>query len=140
MYETSYGLLIWRKNKNEVEFLIVHPSGSYNFGAPYNIPKGRPKNDEAPLDSAIRETFEETGISGKNFFYLGEIEYKSKSNKHVHCWLAEYDKGQVDEYGSCPNKDWENDEARFYPHTNALSMVKLDIKPLLWLAQKKLGL
>jgi ADP-ribose pyrophosphatase YjhB (NUDIX family) len=54
------GLVIIQDNK----ILLVHPSNSPWFGT-YSIPKGGLDVKEDPLDAAIRETREETGIKIK---------------------------------------------------------------------------
>ena len=82
------GLLMCRKEDNELQFFLVHPGGPFyvkkNEGV-WSIPKGLPENDEEILQTAQREFFEETGIEAKAPFYpLGSV--KQKSGKIVHAW------------------------------------------------------
>jgi len=82
------GLLMCRKENNELQFFLVHPGGPFyakkNEGV-WSIPKGLPENDEEILQTAQREFFEETGIEAKAPFYpLGSV--KQKSGKIVHAW------------------------------------------------------
>ncbi len=85
------GILVYRKNANELEIFLVHPGGPFwknkDAGA-WSIPKGEFGDDEIPLDAAKREFFEETGfnISG-DFIELQPI--KLKSGKIVFAWALE---------------------------------------------------
>jgi predicted NUDIX family NTP pyrophosphohydrolase len=92
------GLLMCRKENNELQFFLVHPGGPFyvkkNDGV-WSIPKGLPENDEEILQTAQREFFEETGIKAKGPFYpLGSV--KQKSGKIVHAWTfkGEWDSDQ----------------------------------------------
>jgi predicted NUDIX family NTP pyrophosphohydrolase len=92
------GLLMCRKEDNELQFFLVHPGGPFyvkkNEGV-WSIPKGLPEDDEEILATAQREFFEETGIKAKGPFYpLGSI--KQKSGKIVHAWTfrGEWDPDQ----------------------------------------------
>ena len=82
------GLLMCRKENNELQFFLVHPGGPFyvkkNEGV-WSIPKGLPENHEEILQTARREFFEETGIKATGPFYpLGSV--KQKSGKIVHAW------------------------------------------------------
>ena len=93
MAKIAAGLLMFRKQKNELEFFLVHPGGPFfakkNEGA-WSIPKGLPEGDEEILQTAQREFFEETGIKPTPPFYpLGSI--KLKSGKIIHAWSFEGD-------------------------------------------------
>jgi len=52
----SSGTLLYRRAGLTVEVLIVHPSGQYNRGAPWSIPKGKPEPGEDLETAARRET------------------------------------------------------------------------------------
>jgi predicted NUDIX family NTP pyrophosphohydrolase len=88
MQKTSAGLLMYRVNERGIEVFLVHPGGPFwakkDLGA-WSIPKGEPGPDEAPLDAAIREFEEETGIkpSGR-FIELASIH--QKAGKTVLAW------------------------------------------------------
>lgn len=87
----SAGVLVYRKNKNELEVFLVHPGGplwkNKDAGA-WSIPKGEFNDEENPLAAAKREFFEETGfnISG-DFIELQPV--KLKSGKIVFAWAVE---------------------------------------------------
>lgn len=87
----SAGLMLYRKINNTIEIFLVHPGGPFwknkDEGA-WSIPKGEFNDDEEPLQAAIREFFEETGIQ-----ISGElVELKpvmQKGGKIVYAWALE---------------------------------------------------
>jgi len=86
----SAGLVVIQDNK----LLLVHPTNSPLWGT-YSIPKGGIDKGEESLDAAIRETFEETGITiKKKDIYRsldGVINYtneKGKITKRVYYFVA----------------------------------------------------
>lgn len=74
----SAGLLVYRGPVEDVEVLLVHPGGPYwakrDEGA-WSIPKGECVDEEAPLATARREFFEETGSRAPDgrALLLGEV-------------------------------------------------------------------
>lgn len=54
----SYGVIPIFKNEDSFYILLVKNSKGGHWG----LPKGTPEKDEEPIDTAIRELFEETGI------------------------------------------------------------------------------
>jgi 8-oxo-dGTP pyrophosphatase MutT (NUDIX family) len=58
----SYGIIPVFRNGTEYNILIVQNSKGGHFG----LPKGTPENDEVPMQTAIRELQEETGIEEKD--------------------------------------------------------------------------
>lgn len=89
----SAGVLVYRKNGNELEVFLVHPGGPFwknkDAGA-WSIPKGEFGDDENALDAAKREFFEETGFSiSGDFIELQPL--KLKSGKIVFAWAVESD-------------------------------------------------
>jgi 8-oxo-dGTP pyrophosphatase MutT (NUDIX family) len=82
------GCLVRAEFDGEPRYLVVHPSGPYNRGKPYSIPKGLVGPGELPEQAAIRETREETGLDCLIVAPLGEIDYV-KSRKTVIVYLAE---------------------------------------------------
>jgi predicted NUDIX family NTP pyrophosphohydrolase len=86
------GILAYRQVNKNIEFFLVHPGGPFfknkDLGS-WTIPKGE-FTDEAPLDAAIREFKEETGIDiNGNFIELGKV--KQKGGKTVQAWAVEFD-------------------------------------------------
>ena len=89
----SAGILLFRMNKKNLEFFLVHPGGPFwknkDLGA-WSIPKGEFEDGEDPLKAARREFEEETGqkIDG-DFIPLKSV--KLKSGKMVYAWAIEKD-------------------------------------------------
>ena len=52
---TSYGVLIFNEQH---QLLVAHVTGKHVW----DIPKGGAESGEAPIEAAVRETFEETGV------------------------------------------------------------------------------
>ncbi len=82
------GLLMCRKEKGELQFMLVHPGGPFyvkkNEGV-WSIPKGIIDPNEKLEDAAEREFHEETGIKPQPPYHsLGSI--KMKSGKIIHVW------------------------------------------------------
>lgn len=89
----SAGLLMYRRQNNSVEFLLVHPGGPFwknkDDGA-WSIPKGEVQPGEDLLSRARIEFNEELGLEASgNFLPLGSI--KQKNGKTVHAWAFEGD-------------------------------------------------
>lgn len=90
MPKKSAGILLYRFHLNMPEVFLVHPGGLFwekkDKGA-WSVPKGE-FTDEDPLNAAIREIEEETGIrvSG-NFIELSPV--KQKSGKVIYVWALE---------------------------------------------------
>ena len=93
MPKRSAGLIMFRRVKNELEVLLVHPGGpiwSKKDKGAWTVPKGEYEDDEEPLDAAKREFEEETGFpAAGEFLALGTI--KQKSGKRVTAWAFEGD-------------------------------------------------
>lgn len=88
----SAGILLFRKTCEQPEFFLVHPGGPFWKGkekGAWSIPKGE-FADEDPLEAAIREFQEETGIElNGNFIALTPV--KLKSGKFIYAWATEGD-------------------------------------------------
>jgi predicted NUDIX family NTP pyrophosphohydrolase len=89
--KTSAGLLLYRKSKNILEVFLVHPGGPFwknKDAGVWSIPKGELNEKEEPLQAAIREFYEETGIAvSGTFMHLQPI--VQKSGKIVLAWAIE---------------------------------------------------
>jgi predicted NUDIX family NTP pyrophosphohydrolase len=86
-------LLMFRRNRDSLEFLLAHPSGPFwkskDEGA-WSIPKGQVQPGEDLLSRAKIEFEEEIGIKASgSFLPLGSI--KQKGGKTVHGWAFEGD-------------------------------------------------
>ncbi len=95
MPKKSAGIIVFKKNHDEYEFLLVHPGGPFWAKKDLNswsIPKGEFGDEEEPLDAAKREFEEETGfkITGE-FIELDPV--KQPSGKIIFSWAVE---GNID--------------------------------------------
>jgi predicted NUDIX family NTP pyrophosphohydrolase len=84
----SAGLLMFRRKREELEVLLVHPGGPYfqkkDDGA-WTIPKGELAEGEDLLTRARIEFEEELGIAPSGHWLdLGSVE--QKGGKTVHAW------------------------------------------------------
>ena len=86
--KVSAGLLLYRRENGEFEFLLVHLGGPYwsrkDAGA-WFVPKGGMEEDEGEFTAARREFQEETGMQPQGpFLELGSVYHKS--GKRVVAW------------------------------------------------------
>jgi predicted NUDIX family NTP pyrophosphohydrolase len=90
--KTSAGIIVYRKNHENVELLLAHPGGPFyknKVGRVWSIIKGETKENEDIKETAIREFEEETGLKVDfNPKYLGA--YKSKK-KTIQAFYIEKD-------------------------------------------------
>ena len=119
MVKESAGTLLYRRSPAGLEVLLVHPSGNYNRGKPWSIPKGIPDPGEELESAARRETIEETGVVAGDLESLGSIRYQ-KSGKQIHCFAGP---APVDASPSCAS--WEVDRSEFV----AIDQARKDLHP-----------
>ncbi len=116
----SAGTLLYRHRGDNLEVLLVHPSGNYNRKSPWSIPKGEPDADE-PLEAAARrETLEETGVIAVELVPLGDIIYQ-KSRKRVYAFT-----GLASAEANPQCASWEVDRAEFLPIDQARDVIHPD--------------
>jgi predicted NUDIX family NTP pyrophosphohydrolase len=123
----SAGSVLYRRQGEQIEVLLVHPSGNYNRRAPWSIPKGIPDEGESLAEAAARETKEETGVDVdlSKLTSLGHVEYR-KSRKRIHAFAAPA-ANDVAPQPAC----WEVDRAEFLPLYEARRLIHPDQAPLL---------
>jgi predicted NUDIX family NTP pyrophosphohydrolase len=122
----SAGIVAYRRRGEQIEVLLVHPSGNYNRKAPWGIPKGNPDEGEGLEAAAVRETKEETGIEVQgDLVPLGSVEYK-RSRKRIHAFAA---LAPTDARPQCAS--WEVDRVEFLPVDEALTVIHPDQRLLI---------
>ncbi|MES1242020.1 MAG: NUDIX domain-containing protein [Acidobacteriota bacterium] len=93
MPKTSAGLLVYRLREGGLEVFLAHPGGPFwarkDLGA-WSIPKGELGESEDPLEAAIREFREETGLDIEGSFEP-LTPRKMSGGKLVHAWAVEGD-------------------------------------------------
>ena len=92
MAAQSAGILLFRTSGMVSEVLLVHPGGPFfarrDLGY-WTVPKGEYAAGEAPLDAAIREFFEETGVLlPDNAFFYPLDPVRQKGGKQVIVWAV----------------------------------------------------
>src|SRR5437588_12480710 len=91
---TSAGLLVFRRQGDALEVLLVHPGGPYfrdkDHGF-WTIPKGEIGESEDPVSRAKMESEEELGIAAPagQLIELGWV--AQQGGKTVHAWAFEGD-------------------------------------------------
>ncbi|MGI8839179.1 MAG: NUDIX domain-containing protein [Caulobacteraceae bacterium] len=90
---TSAGILVYRRTPRGTDFLLGHPGGPVwarkDLGA-WMVPKGLIQPGEAPLDAALREFEEETGLKPPPLD-RPLTPLRQAGGKDVLCWAAEGD-------------------------------------------------
>jgi predicted NUDIX family NTP pyrophosphohydrolase len=115
-----------------LEVLLVHPSGNYNRGKPWSIPKGNPEVGESDQEAARRETREETGVAAGQLVSLGSIVYR-KSGKRIVCFAGP---APTDSEPRCAS--WEVDRAEFVPLPEAWDLLHPDQREFLRMLREML--
>jgi predicted NUDIX family NTP pyrophosphohydrolase len=114
MPKTSAGILLYRRQGNELEVLLVHPGGPFltkkDLGA-WSLAKGEYQEGEDPLCAALREFFEETGHRPTGpFLPLGER--RQPSGKRILAWAAESDWDPASLVSNTFNMEWPRGSGR----------------------------
>jgi 8-oxo-dGTP pyrophosphatase MutT (NUDIX family) len=113
-HETSAGGVVWRRDNGHLEIVMARPSRK----DAWVLPKGQPNPGESLIETAARETREETGLEVVPGAEVGKISYvfswrdspgKSlvRIFKNVHYFLMEPRGGSLDAH------DHEMDEVRW---------------------------
>jgi predicted NUDIX family NTP pyrophosphohydrolase len=111
----SAGLLMFRRRGATLEVLLGHPGGPYWAGkddGAWTLPKGGIRAGETPLDSAIREFAEETGLDAHGpYIALGSI--VQRSGKIVYAWAFEGDCDLAQVRSSHTTVEWPPRSGRY---------------------------
>lgn len=114
MTRRSAGILLYRRRGDGVEVFLAHPGGPFwarrDAGA-WTVPKGQVEAGEDPLETAIREFEEETGIRLEGPFRpLGEI--RQKAGKIVTAWACEGDADPAAVSSNTVRMEWPRNSGR----------------------------
>ena len=113
-HETSAGGVVWRRNDGHLEIVLARPARK----DAWVLPKGQPNPNESLIETAARETHEETGLEVAPGAEVGKISYifswrdgpgkpLVRIFKSVHYFLMEPRGGSLDGH------DHEMDEVRW---------------------------
>jgi 8-oxo-dGTP diphosphatase len=118
--QVSSGGVIFRREGSNAEIALV----AVKEGRVWSLPKGVVEKGEEPSQTAVREVWEETGLSGRIVKKIGDISYwyyikdnNTKCRKTVHFYLLEYVSGTTSDH------NWEVDAAEWVPIDDALNRV-----------------
>lgn len=120
--EFSAGSIVYRKKENNVEFLLILDA----YGK-WAIPKGHIEKKEKPLDAALRETKEETGLTklevinelGKSDFWF-KAHYDSNELIHKYVYYFLFKTSEKDKINF---QKEEIQDAKWYPENEALEKI-----------------
>lgn len=121
--EKSCGLIVLKEEQNKMKVLLVH----HNVGH-WGLPKGHVEGDETEIETAIRETMEETGIKASVTSNFREvITYKPRENaiKNVVFFI-----GNVSDDKIIPQLT-EVSEAKFVEINEALNLISHEDEKIL---------
>ena len=113
-HETSAGGVVWRREGDKLEIVMARPAGK----DAWVLPKGQPNPKETLIETAARETREETGLEVTPGPAVGTISYVfswrdspgkplTRIFKKVHYFLMEPRGGSLDAH------DHEMDEVQW---------------------------
>ena len=114
--ELSAGLVLVRKMRGRWWFAALRPQGKRE--GTWVLPKGLLDEGETPVETALREGFEETGVHGRLVAKLGDVRYvytweSERVFKIVSFYLARAAGGRI---GAIPpGMEVEVAEARWLP-------------------------
>ncbi|HJX38234.1 MAG TPA: NUDIX hydrolase [Anaerolineae bacterium] len=121
--QRSAGGVLYQEREGQMWIVLI----ATRQGAVWGLPKGLIEKGEDPLQAAVREVREESGLQGENVADLGHIEYWYRDSnsgvlyhKFVHYFLLRYVSGDVPDHG------WEVDEARWFSVDDALHVISYE--------------
>lgn len=87
--QRAAGGVVWRRHRKRTEVLLVHRP----IRADWSLPKGKAKPGENPLQTAMREVAEETGLPVTMGAFLTQVRYSSGgADKRVDYWAMRLDR------------------------------------------------
>ena len=124
--EFSAGVVLVRRMRGRWWFAAVRPQGKPE--GTWALPKGLVDPGEAPAETAVREGFEETGVTGRLDAKLGDVRYVytwkgERVFKVVSFFLAYAQHGRIGDLP--PGMEIEVAEARWLPLVDAPTAARL---------------
>jgi len=98
-YQKVAGFVIFRRTEEGIKFLLLYKGGTY-----WNFPKGHFESGETGLETALRETYEETGLKKSDLKIIPEFRAYEKFSfpsgnqmiyKNLILYLAETNKEEI---------------------------------------------
>ena len=123
MQKLSAGIVVYRKNNDKSEVLLVHPGGPFfakKDDGVWSIPKGEYADGEDALLAARREFAEETGNTLPEGEFLPLKQIKIKSGKVISAWALEADFVQPFIQSNFFEMEWppRSGKKRLFPETD----------------------
>jgi 8-oxo-dGTP pyrophosphatase MutT (NUDIX family) len=118
--EFSAGVVLVRRMRGRWFFAAIRPQGKRE--GTWVLPKGLLDEGETPAETAVREGYEETGVTGRLVAKLGDVRYVYTWNgervfKIVSFYLAQAREGRIGELPA--GMEVEVAEARWLPLDDA---------------------
>jgi len=131
MTKCSAGIILYRESNHNLEVFLGHMGGPFwsrkDEGA-WSIPKGEfDPEKETPLDAAIREFHEETGMRLEGpLIELNPI--RQKSGKVVYCWAAKGDLNPQNLSSNLFELEWppKSGKKQFFPELDRGAWFSID--------------
>ena len=122
--EFSAGSVLVRRLRGQWMMAAIRPAGKRP--GTWALPKGQIAPGEAAEATALRETAEETGASGRSLGKLGDVRYwfnwrGERIFKVVSFFLVRYERGRLDDLA--PEHRHEVAEARWLPLDEAPALL-----------------
>lgn len=133
--QLSAGIIIVRYEKGQWLYLLLR---AYNY---WDFPKGEVESGENPLETALRETREETGLSGLSFEWgedFRETEPYRNGRKIARYYLAETEEAAVRLPVNPELGRPEHHEYRWVPIAELQQLVPDRMQPIISWAEKKI--
>lgn len=98
-YQRVAGFIIFRRTQEGIKYLLLYKGGTY-----WNFPKGHFEAGETDLDTALRETYEETGLKKSDLKIIPGFKTYEKFSfqqgdkiiyKNLVLYLAETEKEEI---------------------------------------------
>lgn len=149
----SAGILIYSITEEFLRVFLVHPGGPIWAGrdtGAWTIPKGELQENEKPLEAALRELKEETGMEVHGeFLELSPV--KLKSGKLIYAWALLQEPGSAEIKSNTFEMEWppgsgkkktfpEIDKASWFEMDTAIEKINKGQLPLLLELQRKIQL